>query len=466
MSHGESFKDRMVWRISSKLFAVSGSTTPMASMYDFVESTHFEVAIGIAIVLNGIQMAFEIQHQGLKLGSSLDYGFYRNPDPWPGASQLFDVLGFLFGVVFTIELLLKITVLRSRFFCNWWNLFDAFVVLGWLVETLGETLQLMQESSTAGATVFRVARLLRLLRLVRVVRQIRSFDALFLMTTAIQSSATVLFWACALLLMLQVLTALLLNQLLHMVYFSKDSILQDNKQEVFEYFGTFSRSVLSTFEMTLANWPPVCRLLLENVSEWFMIFCILHKLTVGFAVIGIINGVFIQETFRVAANDDFIMMHEKEWQQKAHRRKMHRLFEAGDASGDGFLDRKEFLALLDHAEVRIWLASMDLDPSDGDALFSFMDRDNDHKVNATELIEGVSKLKGPARSLDLLMLMHRQDELFRLGLESVPEGDPQVLPKALAKREALQGERGAKMLPKATSRFKSRVLSAEPEPLS
>jgi len=319
---------------------------------------------------------------------------------------------------------------------------------------------LVEESSTADATVFRIARLLRLLRLVRVVRQIRSFDALFLMTTAIQSSATVLFWACALLLMLQVLIALLLNQGLHMIYFGNNSYSQTAQQEVFEYFGTFSRSVLSTFEMTLANWPPVCRLLLENVSEWFMIICIFHKLTVGFAVIGIINGVFIQETFRVAANDDFIMMHEKDWQQKTHSRKMRRLFEAGDASGDGYLDRKEFLALLDHAEARIWLSSMDLDPSDGDALFSFMDRDNDHKVSAAELIDGVTKLRGPARSLDLLMMMHRQDELFRLDMEAASEGGRPAFGKVLAKREALQASRGANRLPKSTSRFKSRVFSS------
>ncbi|CAK0859335.1 unnamed protein product [Prorocentrum cordatum] len=147
MSHGgESFHKKVMWRISSKLFAVSGSTTPMASWDDFVGSTHFEVAIGIAIILNGIQMAFEIQHQGLKLGSSLNYGFYHNPDPWPGATYLFEGLGFFFGVIFTIEMTLKIMVLRLRFFCNAWNLFDMVVVAGWLVETLGETLQYTGES--------------------------------------------------------------------------------------------------------------------------------------------------------------------------------------------------------------------------------------------------------------------------------------------------------------------------------
>ena len=39
-----------------------------------------------------------------------------------------------------------------------------------------------------------------------------------------------------------------------------------------------------------------------------MLLCILHKLVIGFAVVGVINGVFIQETFKVASSDNQIMM--------------------------------------------------------------------------------------------------------------------------------------------------------------
>ena len=38
-----------------------------------------------------------------------------------------------------------------------------------------------------------------------------------------------------------------------------------------------------------------------------------YKLVIGFAAVGIINAVFMQETFKVAASDDKLMM-----RQKAH----------------------------------------------------------------------------------------------------------------------------------------------------
>jgi len=240
------------------------------------------------------------------------------------------------------------------------------------------------------------------------------------MTTAIKSSAIVLAWSCMLLFMVQVLVAFCINQLLDEFYF-RDDHPDEEKREVFEYFGSFSRALLSTFEMTLGNWPPVCRILMEHVSEWFMVICVLHKLTVGFAVIGIINGVFIQETFRVAAQDDFIMMHQKESAARTHMSKMQRLFAAGDASGDGLLDKKEFLRLMQNVEVHTWLSSMGLDAADGDALFEFMDKDKDRNVSAEELIEGVSKLKGSARSLDLMMCLERQEELIGALQDIHPE---------------------------------------------
>ena len=76
-----------------------------------------------------------------------------------------------------------------------------------------------------------------------------------------------------------------------------------------------------------------------------------YKLIVGFAAVGIINGVFMQETFKVAASDDKLMMRQKatgavpfgrclsgqERDRMLHTKKMKTLFEAADESGDGYI---------------------------------------------------------------------------------------------------------------------------------
>ncbi|CAK0797614.1 unnamed protein product [Prorocentrum cordatum] len=154
-----------------------------------------------------------------------------------------------------------------------------------------------------------------------------------------------------------------------------------------------------------------------------MVLCLFHKLTVGFAVLGVINGVFTQETFRVAAQDDFIMVHQKEASTRIHLNKMSRLFKAGDVSGDGLLDRGEFLQLMQNQEVRIWLSSMGLEAGDEVALFEYLDKDEDGNVSAEELIKGVGCLKGAARSLDLIMCLNKLDELH----ESIKAVHPEIV---------------------------------------
>ena len=157
----------------------------------------------------------------------------------------------------------------------------------WLAENLVADLPVNSQ-------ILRLGRIFRLLRLLNLVRKIQEFDPLFLMTTAVRSSMTVLGWSMALLFICHLLLALLVQQILFGYYFDAESEDPEGQQRVFMYFGTFTRSFLSLFELTLANWAPVCRVLLEDVNEWWVVFCLLHKFTVGFAVVGVINAVLMQ----------------------------------------------------------------------------------------------------------------------------------------------------------------------------
>merc|ERR1719261_2090690 len=138
----------------------------------------------------------------------------------------------------------------------------------------------------------------------------------------------ILVWAVALLTLMLLTAALLLTTVLQSTYFEKvvaESLSKSELavyHEVYEYFGTFTRSLFSMFEITLANYPPVTRLLAEEVSEWFMLITVLHKLTIGFAVVGVINGVILQETFKVAGTDDVIMVRQKKKAVATLRHKM------------------------------------------------------------------------------------------------------------------------------------------------
>ena len=64
------------------------------------------------------------------------------------------------------------------------------------------------------------------------------------------------------------------------------------------------------FEITLANWGPPVRRLMNKVDEWWAVFFLAYKLTVGFAVVQVIISTFIQQTFKTASRDEEVMIKE------------------------------------------------------------------------------------------------------------------------------------------------------------
>jgi hypothetical protein len=142
-----------------------------------------------------------------------------------------------------------------------------------------------------------------------------------------------------------------------------------------------------------------------------MVLCVIHKLTIGFAVIGVINGVFMQETFKVAQTDDVIMIRQKNKAMQRFRQNMTELFDGLDHSGDGKVNLKEFRALADYPQVKTWLASMEIRAEDLDTMFHLMDSDGSGEITCEEVVHGMERLKGHARSVDLFALLSTKNSM-------------------------------------------------------
>merc|ERR1740123_800172 len=240
-----------------------------------------------------------------------------------------------------------------------------------------------------------LAKLGRLLRPLRLMRTLAVFDTLH-----------VLVWSCGLLLLIMMTLSIFLESALEP--FTMDLVNEGSRgsrETAFQYFGTFSRSFVTMFELTFGNWVIVCRFLSEDISEWYGPCVLIYRFVVGFAVCTVIRGVFLHETFKVAQSDDHLMIIQKEREMRKNVRKMQTLFSEADDSGDGFLCRAEFQAIMQDRRVLSWLAALDLEVRDAEVLFDLMD-DGDHRISAEELVYGFSRLKGPARNMDVAVLMN------------------------------------------------------------
>lgn len=157
----------------------------------------------------------------------------------------------------------------------------------------------------------------------------------------------------------------------------------------------------------------------------------------------------MQETFKVTAQDDTLMLRQKQKAFASHASKMRKLLHAADQSGDGSVDLPEWRQILADPEVKTWLSSMDLATNDADTLFKLIDVSKTGTVDGEELINGVAHLKGYARSIDMhaVMLELRQlpaklDDLAA-SLESGGTGAPSALSPQSGSRKRVSLRDGA-----------------------
>eukprot|EP00811_Abedinium_folium_P012401 NODE_2149_length_2282_cov_10.167053.p1 GENE.NODE_2149_length_2282_cov_10.167053~~NODE_2149_length_2282_cov_10.167053.p1 ORF type:complete len:628 (-),score=176.45 NODE_2149_length_2282_cov_10.167053:399-2153(-) len=376
-----------------------------------VTSSAFESFFGALILINAVMMAIETQYLGMDLGHSMGYEGYEKTaaQTWGDASPALEVIEISLGSAFTVELVVKLLGLKKVFFKQAWNYFDALLILCWFLAEAGVKL-------IFNPLILRLFRLMRLVRLLRIVKHIEAFDSLQVLVGSIMSCLPVLVWATILLVLIHLLVGLVFTGLLKPFMEDEENVL-DDRQSVFGYFGTFSRTMVSMFELSLGNWVPICRLLIGAVDERYGLVVLLYKMVVGFAVIKVITGVFLHETFRTAAQDEELMMVQKKRAEARHAVRMETWFNEVDCSGDGTVDLAEFRKVFVHPPMKMWLSNQDLNVDDPDLLFKLID-DGDGQLTINELSRGIARLRGPSRNVDVTCLMHLSEHASALLSQS------------------------------------------------
>ncbi|CAJ1392351.1 unnamed protein product [Effrenium voratum] len=205
--------------------------------------------------------------------------------------QVLFVGDIFFAVIFGLEVLVRICWLRWDFWKSWMNYLDLAVGLSSVVEIYWLL------STAAGAKNLSIVRLLRITKMAKALRMFSitsTLAPLHLLIKCLEACVGMLFWSFLLMTFVQCMAGIIVSELCYS--FLVDPTTDPSaKEEVYKYYGTFSRTILSMFEIMFANWGPACRILVENVSEWFSVFFLLYRCVVGFAVLNVVGAVFVQQ---------------------------------------------------------------------------------------------------------------------------------------------------------------------------
>jgi len=249
----------------------------------------------------------------------------------------------------------------------------------------------------------RLLRLAKAVRALRVIRVMHLFGKLRILVRTVAMSMMSLFWSMVLLFILMFIGAVLLCRMLNPFLFD-ESLDFSMRVWIFENYGTPTLSLYTFFEATFSGcFPNYFRPLVYDVHSAFAIFVAVYVITVVFAVTRIITALFLKDTLQVAAADAEMVMRERVLQRNKYIQRLNDLFTAADTSGDGKISLEEFKDLMEQPQVMTWFQLLDLEVHEVVSLFNLLD-DGDGFVTHDEFLNGVMRLKGHARALDIVAI--------------------------------------------------------------
>jgi hypothetical protein len=326
----------------------------------------------------------------------------------------FRVCETCFTIVFTVELLFRIIASWGRFFKvrSWhWNVFDCIIVGLQITEEFVAIILYgysSGESAMVNFSVVRIMRLLRFVRIIRLVRVMRLISEMRVLVTSITRSWRPLCWTLVLLMLNMYLVAVYFTQAVHEEVSTaniNDDDLGDPQSgfaapeaALRHYFGSLGMSFLSLFQAITGgkDWDDLSSPLLTRIGA---LPCFAFACYIAFTVIAMMNvvtGVFVENAIKSAKEDkDFFMINN-----------MREVFKEANGGITGVMTWETFESQLDKHNMQEYFRAIDVDPSEAKGLFRLLDLDGSGFIDAEEFLSGCLRLRGPAKALDLALLMH------------------------------------------------------------
>lgn len=310
----------------------------------------------------------------------------------------FFLADFYFVAFFLTELGLRFTQFGWDYFLDTWNILDFLLV----VVNLTDFSAALDPASDGGYRLASTFRMCRLLRIARHIEGVRLFQGAWLLVQGLVESMRSIFWTgifiCVVLYGFGVVTSTVVGQ---------EAAIFERWPDADIYIGSVLRCILTIFQiMTFDSWASVvCRPLFD---AGFLFAVLVFVLTIVICSFGILNMVIALMVERLSAMKEAASIKTGKYLNRIDTELMAALaedFEKSDEDTSGELDNDEFLRLVAMPEVAFKLKLLGLKAEETAGLFKLLDADDSGSICFKEFFDGLMKLKGEAKAIDLMHLV-------------------------------------------------------------
>jgi len=334
----------------------------------------FRLFIGVAICANVMMMGLRVDR-----GRTVPYAVWY-------------CLDIVFGIIWLVEMGVKLNEEQWRYFCSWWNLLDVVLVGVSVMDVVLGTLN-MQVSARKDSELREMMKklsLLRMLRLLRLVRLLRMFKRLWVIVSGFIVALPTLGWVVMLLSIIiysgSVLLTIIVGQNCQTEY--------SHWKECNVYVGNVVSSMYSLFQaLTLESWSMALARPMMKKQSWLVFFFVAFLFLTTFGMLNIIIGVLVDNTLRASKEQAEAEIQEQHTEARNCLRDLKEIFENADQDGSGILDKQEFVSIMQQRAVQDALRMIEVPYTNPGNLFELLDRDGSNTLTLKEFIDGSLRLK-------------------------------------------------------------------------
>jgi len=359
-------------------------------VHTMVKSARFEILCMTVVILN---LCVSLVQNEMKLVASLE--------DWENLDYLnwFEMLQVGFLSFYTFEMVLKLWIYKCDYFRGKegrWNTFDLFLVL---VGVFSESeFFLSRGGSFAQFTWLRVLRPLRLVRSLRLVKFLRFFKDLRIIADSLASAGHSFAYASLMVFCIMFATALILIQGVGQWLSDNKAVDSDLKDQVIIHWGGIGPILLTLFQSISGGgaWGTPAGLLRESAGTFYFAVFVFFVSLVCFAVLRLLTGIFTNHAMAASRFET----------DESAIGELRRWFHVIDSDDSGTVSCKEIRAHLHAAEFKQYISELGISGGDVMKIFRLLSSHFGDDVEIEELVSSFSRLRGPARSVDIELLMY------------------------------------------------------------
>jgi len=382
-------------RVGNKFGVALDTKPPNTRLVRWVDSRPCECVCITVILANAMFMAFVADYTMSHLGST-------EPNP-------IEKVEIAFASFYIVEISLRLVAHGWRFFVNndcAWNIFDFGLVLLTVYDFALEFIT--DQGQDASMTFMRLLRVMKMMKMFRMIRILRFFRELRLLMRSIMGSVKSLFWSLAMLFFITYIFGLIFLQA-SATYATRLDADPEDTELLIKHWGSVAKSMTSLYMSTTGgiNWIDCAEPLAKTGNVFYFIF-LFYIAFFMFVVINTLTALFVEATIENADRDSHNLIQEELAKKKSYIRDIRQLFHNIDSDDSGEISLFEFKDHLNSPWLYAFASALDLEASDIEEFFSLLSGEGCFQVDVDAFVVGCMKMRGAARSMDLLTLIHNQ----------------------------------------------------------